>query len=346
MNMGNVVDKNDEVKNLQQEQTQLNKQILSLKQDQNSSNSIMCKILSELENLAIDLGFEGKKTFAFYSTKSKDRKAIVDQILLQMTIFESSYKKFVKKHPNKKYEYPDNLKLSEIKEIVNKWKESIKNNESNKIYLSYYDEFLNILSDKDLSQQFNDEFEKIDTNSENITNTELKRVMNAASMAVCYNNEKNNEIEEEINKKGDYKVNVVLNGERNDNTFFKNMDKYDEKLSGLKKELYKHLDLILGYLEIYTILNATSENNLNIRYANNLLNKDLEKKIFAEYSKLLTNYQKIENQLYEEFSFVLPKEEKDKIKTNIEKWIQNINKEGKEKLDEALKCICEEESLK
>ena len=54
-------------------------------------------------------------------------------------------------------------------------------------------------------------------------------------MAVCYNNEKNNEIEEETNKKGDYKVNVVLNGERNDNAFFKNMDKYNEKLSGLKK---------------------------------------------------------------------------------------------------------------
>ena len=59
--------------------------------------------------------------------------------------------------------------------------------------------------------------------------------MNATSMAVCYNNEKNNEIEEETNKKGDYKVNVVLNGERNNNAFFKNMDKYNEKLSGLKK---------------------------------------------------------------------------------------------------------------
>ena len=37
-----------------------------------------------------------------------------------------------------------------------------------------------------------------------------------------------------------------------------------------------------------------------------------------------------------------------KIKSNQiqKKWIQNINEEGKEKLDEALKCICEGESLK
>ena len=52
MSMG-IVNENKEVGGNVQAQIQSNRQLVSLKQDQNSSNSIMCKILSELENLAI-----------------------------------------------------------------------------------------------------------------------------------------------------------------------------------------------------------------------------------------------------------------------------------------------------
>ena len=101
-----------------QAQIQITKQFVSLRKDQNASNSIMFKILSELKNLAIYLGYKEKRIFEYYSTKSKDRKGIIGQLLLQMTIFESSYKRFVKKHPNQQYEYPYNLKFSNIKEII------------------------------------------------------------------------------------------------------------------------------------------------------------------------------------------------------------------------------------
>lgn len=109
MSMGNNED-SEETGN-KQLQIQANKQIIQLKQDQNSSNSIMCKILSDLESLAKDLGYREKRIFDYYSSKFKDRKTIIEQIVFQMTIFESSYKKFIKKHPKKQYEYPDNLKL-------------------------------------------------------------------------------------------------------------------------------------------------------------------------------------------------------------------------------------------
>jgi len=228
----------------------------------------MCKILSELENLAINLGYKRNKIFGFYSSKNKDKKGIIEQILLQMTIFASSYKSFIKKNPNKQYEYPNNLKLEEIKKIIEDWKKSINKirDKDKKLYLNYYDEFLNIISNNDLSKNFNDEFEKLDENSKKTTKSELKRAMNAGALGTCYTNEKNNEIEEEINEKGDYQVNVVLNGKQEDNKFNKNMEKYDEQLNKLKTQLYDNLDLILGNLEIYAFLKAKKKNELNVKY--------------------------------------------------------------------------------
>lgn len=48
--------------------------------------------------------------------------------------------------------------------------------------------------------------------------------MNAGTTGICYTNENNDNIENEIIKIGDYKVNVVLGGERKDNKFYYNMD--------------------------------------------------------------------------------------------------------------------------
>ena len=97
------INENDEKDIQVQKQLQTNKQTVALKQDQKSRNSIMCKVLSELENLAIVLGYKEKPKFEFYSSKSKDIKQIIEKIVFQMTIFESSYKSFIKKNPNKQY---------------------------------------------------------------------------------------------------------------------------------------------------------------------------------------------------------------------------------------------------
>ena len=99
-----------ENKNIQA-QAQLNKQKIALKQDQNSSNTIMCRILSELENLVISLGYkyEKERYFGYYATKQKNVDDIIYQIILHMAIFESSYKNFKKLNPNNQYEYPNNL---------------------------------------------------------------------------------------------------------------------------------------------------------------------------------------------------------------------------------------------
>lgn len=96
----------------------------------------MCRILSELENLAIS------RLFGYYGINRDNFQDIINQILFQMTIFESSYNNFKKYNSNKQYEYPNNLQFSEIVTIVNKWKDCAK--KYNPSYEQYYSEFLNI----------------------------------------------------------------------------------------------------------------------------------------------------------------------------------------------------------
>ena len=50
----------------------------------------MCRILSELENLVVSLGYKDQKLFDYYASNQHNIEGIINQILLQMTIFESS----------------------------------------------------------------------------------------------------------------------------------------------------------------------------------------------------------------------------------------------------------------
>ena len=122
-----------------QKQIQLNKLI----QDKNSSNIILKNILSNLEKLAYLLGYRGKIFFKHYESDylGKDGiNEIIRQLSTQLEDFEKSYKDFKEKY--KDYEFPDNLKLEYIIQIVENWKKGIihKNN-----YNKYFIIFLNIL---------------------------------------------------------------------------------------------------------------------------------------------------------------------------------------------------------
>ena len=84
-----------------QKQTQINQQKVVLKQDQNASNTILCKLLAELENLVIFTGYKEEIYFDFYATKGQKKDEIINQIVFQMIIFESSFKNFIKNNPKK-----------------------------------------------------------------------------------------------------------------------------------------------------------------------------------------------------------------------------------------------------
>lgn len=324
-------------------QIQANKQLISLRQDQNSSNTIMCRILSELENLAFFLGYDGPRIFGYYATRPNNFQDIINQILLQMTIFESSYNNFKKNNPNKQYEFPNNLNFTDILGIVNKWKNFIKKQKVYQSYESYYNEFLNILSNNNLSKSFNNQFHNIDKDAPKLTNAELKRVMNAGTTAICYTNEKYNDIENEIIKNGDYKVNVVLGGERKDNKFYSNMDQYDQNFESLKKEFYYNLQIMLGYLELYVLSRAIPSHNIQIKYSKNI-NKN-NKDCFSEYSNYLDKVDDIYNRIFNEFSYVIPNNEKQEFEKDLKLLKRNTNDlKAKSECNNVIQFICNNKS--
>ena len=325
-------------------QMQVNKQLVSLRQDQNSSNLIMCRVLSELENLAHFTGYKGQRIFGYYSTDPKNFEDIINQIIFQMTIFESSYNNFKKNSSNKQYEFPNNLDFKSISEIVNKWKNHVKMKNYNDNYESYYDEFLRILSNNNLSKSFNQQFQNIDKDSQKMTNAELNRVMNAGATAACYINEKYNEIEREISEKGDYKVNVILGGERKNNKFYQIMDAKDEKFNSLKNEFYYNLKLLLGYLELYVKSKEIKNSNIQIKYSNEINVKN-NTDIYAEYSKYLDKLDDIYKTIYEEFNFIIPDKEKEEIEKHIKLLKRNTNdKNAKDECSNLIEFICKNKS--
>jgi hypothetical protein len=326
-------------------QMQVNKQLVTLRQDQDSSNLIMCRVLSELENLALFFGYEGQKLFGYYSTKPSNFQEIINQIIFQMTIFESSYNNYRKNSPNNQYQFPNNLTFEKIISIVNSWKNFLKNKNNNHNYESYYDEFLNIISNHNLSKSFNQQFQNIDKNSQKMTNADLNRVMNAGTTAICYTNEKYNDIEREISEKGDYKVNVILGGDRKNNKFYKNMDLYDEKFKSLKNEFYYNLKLLLGYLELYVISKANNNPNIKIKYSNAIINRNNNIDVYAEYSNYLDKLDDIYDKIYDEFKFIIPDKEKEEIEKDIKLLKRNTNdSDAKKECSNVIDFICKNKS--
>lgn len=66
-----------------------------------SDKQFMCRILSFC-------GYNGPRLFEYFATKPKNFQDIINQILFQMKIFQSSYNNFKKHNPKKQYEYPNN----------------------------------------------------------------------------------------------------------------------------------------------------------------------------------------------------------------------------------------------
>lgn len=320
-------------------QVHADKQLIALKQDQNSSNTIMCRILSELENLAFFCGYNGPRLFDYYATKPKNFQDIINQILFQMTIFESSYNNFKKHNPKKQYEYPDNLNFMKISSIINNWKLALNNNASYAPYENYFNEFLNIISDNNLSKSFNKQFLNIDKNSSKMTNAELRRVMNAGATAICYTNEKYDDIEKEILENKDYRVNVILGGERKDNKFYNNMDNYDNKLESLKEDLHKEIELMIGYLELYVLVNAKNNHKIKKKYSKNI-NVKKNENIYELYSFYLNKAYNTYEIIYKEFSYTLPEQESKMFVNDILLMKSNTNVLGvKKECDNAINLI-------
>jgi hypothetical protein len=116
-------------------------------EDKNSSNIILENILLNLEQLVYLLGYNEKKNFYFtnyklyYLSEKLSINEIVRQLSTQLEVFERKYKDFIKKYGE--YQFPGDLKLEEIIQIVNKWSQRVGYNNN---YYKYFKIFLDILS--------------------------------------------------------------------------------------------------------------------------------------------------------------------------------------------------------
>lgn len=326
-----------------QMQVQLNQQKVALKQDQNASNTILCKLLAELENLVIFTGYKEKIYFEFYATKGQKKSEIINQIVFQTTIFESSYKNFIKHNPKKKYEFPLNLSFEQIISLINYWKKFLNKDKSNASLLKYYDSFLNILNGKNLDDSLKEEFSNLDKNSNPTTEKDLKRMLNAGTIATSLTNEKNKEIEKEIIEKGDYDVKVIIGGKRDENEFYHMFEKNEENFKKLKREAFNNLEVSIGYLEIY--YNLSSDNKL--KYSGK---DEIKKDIYEKYEKFKDEFiSKIRllSDNYDYKFFEENKKELDKIKNDLEIFKSNSKKKLKPEFSNAINVFClgKEDSL-
>ena len=334
--MGNTAKDNDVL--IQQT---INKQVIVLKQDQNTSNSIMAKVLAELENLIVSLGYQGETYFQYYTTKGQNKNQIINQIVLQMIIFESSYKNFVKKNPKKEYEYPGNCAYKFIVDLISEWKKHLVKDKSNKLLEKYYDAFLGVLEGKKLDKKILNDFENIDKDSKPMNDEDLNRVLNAGAISTSLTNDKNKQIEKEMIEKGDYTVNIVIGGKSEDNQFNKQFEKNDNNLKKDKEELYKFFEGALGCLEIiyYQIKNSEK-----YQYASNV-KKEIKKLIFEKYEQYLEKFN--EKNIYisqnYNYNFFDDKKRLEKAKKELENWKKNCSDNNKFKsvIKNAIKVFCE-----
>lgn len=325
-----------------------NKQKVSLILDQNASNIIMCRVLSELENLVIFFFYPGKKYFGYYATIQKNYQDIINQIIFQMKIFESSFQDFIKNNrEGQQYKFPNNLEYKEIVRIVNDWKKYLGNKaiETNNSICSsvirYYDEFLNILNKGKISGSFQTEYENFGKNSPPITKNELKRAMNAGATATCFMNQQFTKIEDEIAKKGDYKVNVVLNRDRKDNPFYNRVGDYDKNLNNCMNTTINLLNMMLAYLERFAIISLPPFSQIHIQpvYSTKIgINYNDKNKIYQEYVIYLNKFY----DFYNSNENVYDLDERDiyKIISDINSWKNKVTDfDVKKELDDAIKCI-------
>lgn len=318
-------------------QTQINQQKVALKQDQNASNTILCKLLAELENLVIFTGYKEKIYFDFYATKGQKKDEIINQIVFQMIIFESSYKNFIKNNPKKKYEFPSNLTFEEIISLINFWKNFLNKDKSNASLIKYYDSFLNILNGKNLDKGLKEEFSNLDKNSKPTTEKDLKRMLNAGTIATSLTNEKNKEIEKEIIEKGNYDVKVNIGGKREDNKFYHMIDKNEENFKKLKKEIFNSLEIAIGYLELYYHL--LSDNKFKYPGKNEKIKKDIYEKYEKYKDEFLTKISTLSKNYDYEF-FMQNKEKLGKVKNDLEIWKSNVPRKLKLEFSNAINVFC------
>ena len=229
-----------------------------------------------------------------------------------------------------------NLTFEQIISLINYLKKFLNKDKSNASLLKYYDSFLNILNGKNLDDSLKEEFSNLDKNSNPTTEKDLKRMLNAGTIATSLTNEKNKEIEKEIIEKGDYDVKVIIGGKRDENKFYHMFEKNEENFKKLKREAFNNLEVSIGYLEIY--YNLSSDNKL--KYSGK---DEIKKDIYEKYEKSKDEFISKIRFLSDNYDYKFFEENKkklDKIKNDLDIFKSNSKKTLKQEFSNAINVFC------
>ena len=309
-------------------QAQISKDLLLLKQDQICSNNIMCRVLAELEKLAIISGYEGESLLSYYSNSQMNEKKIIEQIAFQMHVFQTSFHSFLRNH-NNKYEYPKNLPKSTIINMINKWTSQVnKTNPNNSVF---YLDFLNLLTSNPLSQRCQTVFKDLGKNDEPMNKSQLKKQMNNFINASGIIGDKLNEVEEEIALNENYGNEIELHKKSDDNPLYQRFNKNQKLITSYQTKCDQNLLYIMAYLEYITLC---FDNSLKVQYQyifnNNIIsNFTVKESLFQKLHEFCDYYHKLEE--FDGYEFP-PKFSLEMIEKQIEKWEKKI-------LDENIKSV-------
>ena len=238
-------------------------------EEQAYSNEILCRMLSTAEcyyNRLMNIK-NVKELFGYYnalnSGNRKDNEKLKKQFLHQIELFKSSMEDYYNNY--EKYDFPNNLPQSRIKDIIENWKIQLENQENSEIKseAKYYDGILDLINGHYNKVSYRNEIRTLNQNKVNKDGEVAKQL----AKNLPYVQEKAENLRKKVREaalRGDTNINVILNGDYTQ----------DEDLIKGKK----HFDKLEKNTEFNNAFDNNQSNNTNNYGDSEMLIDDDEQK--------------------------------------------------------------------
>lgn len=284
---------------MSQIQVQLSK--LKVLENQSFSNNIMLNAIAALEDLAISYGFIGQK-FGFYSGYAqRDEKELINAVILQLILFRNSYANYFSVYGE--YNFPNNLNKNQVMEFIQKLRTFVITRRPDSTI--YFDEFLGILKGQPILSNFSQIAEGKKREWRNTTEADILRFGRNVPLANTHMFNQSQNIQNEYNTTGNYKIMANLGKKREDNENMNNLNKLDKDFNSKVKQFEKiENDIELLLVQIYkNDSHFTDDEMLKIKGQINLFKNLIKYPNLSEdkINEKIIRYQTSKTQLNEVF---------------------------------------------
>ena len=269
-------------------------------EEQAFSNDILCRMLSAAEcyhNRLLDLHNQ-QEIFGYYngfnSGNTKNTEKLKKQLLHEIEVFKTSMEDYYDNY--KKYDFPNNLPKSKVKEILIKWKSDLENQKNPQISdeAKYYDGILNLINGHYDKVSYRSEIKKMNEGKFNRNGTVAKQL----AKNLPYVQEKAEYLSKKVREaalRGDTNINVVLNGVFTDDKYlnrgkahFDTLEQNTQFINNFNNDYNKNNNMLIDYEEDNSN-NNISDNNSNYNYNHNKNENMNQKELEDQILQILWN---------------------------------------------------------